>query len=159
MSRLGRLFRRVASSVLEIDDTAVPYEQLEILNDFLSKHQFDLSSGNIEKLLRELKKKHLVDSISVIGKDGELVVSSEGNGNQEASLASSLLNYIDAEIATPESVLIKGNNSWFMLFPFNSKTYIIKAQASLSNIELKALAKELESFVSEKNKIALEEKA
>ena len=144
--KIGFLIRRIAGSILDMDDTTVPYEQLEILNDFLSKHQFDLNQADLNILMRELKREHMVDSISIIDTNGELVISSEGNGKKEASLASYLMGYIDSELATPESVLIKGNNSWFMVFPFNDQTYIIRAQASLSNTELKALARELESF-------------
>ncbi len=147
ISRIGMLFRMVAASILDMDDTTVPYEQLEMLNDFLSRHRFDLSGEDMNTLLAELKKKHLVDSITVVSSEGELVVSSEGNGHDEASSANMLLRFIDSELATPESVLIKGVGSWFMLFPFNGKTYIVRAPSSLSNIELKALAKEIESFM------------
>ena len=153
VSRVRLFFRAIASSILDMDDTTVPYEQLEILNDFLSRHQFDLKSHDLSKLMKELKKKHLVDSITVITKEGELVVSSEGNGHAEAQYANSLLSYIDNEHSTPESVLIKGSGNWFMVFPMNGKTYIIKSPASLSNIELKALAKEIEGFV-EKAQVA-----
>ncbi len=147
MTKLMGIFRGIASSILEIDDTTVPYEQLEILNDFLSKYHFNLNPGDMNRLLSELKRKHLVDSITVMNNDGELVVSSEGNGNMDVLSASSLLKHIDTDLASPESVLIKGSNGWFMLFPFNERTYVVKAQSSLSNIELKALAAELESFV------------
>lgn len=149
MARFGNFFRKIAGSILEIDDTAVPYEQLEILNDFLAKHHFKLDKKDINKLLKGLKRKHLVDSITIMNKGGQLVVSSEGNGQREVGLANHLLNYIDTEMASPESVLIKGNNNWFMLFPFEERTYLVKAQSSLTTIELKALAKELEEFLRE----------
>jgi hypothetical protein len=144
---ISGILRAIASSILEMDDTAVPYEQLEILNDFLSKHHFNLRAKDADRLLRELKKKHLVDSISVVSKGGEVVVSSEGNGDNTGGVASQLLSYVGSELTIPESILIKGNSGWFMLFPFNGKTYLVKAQASLSTIELKALAAELESLV------------
>jgi hypothetical protein len=158
MAGLGRVFRAIASSVLEMDDTVVPYQQLEILNDFLAKQQFTLNASNVGKLLKGLKRKHLVDSITVLSSAGQMVVSSEGNGNT-ASAVPSLLSYIDSELATPKSVLIQGCNGWFMLFPFNGKTYVVKAQAALSNIELKALAKELESFVSKNGRVKTPGKA
>jgi len=148
-SKLKRGVRHVAGSILEMDDTCIPYEQLEILNDFLSKYQFNLSTSDMNRLLKELKRKHLVDSILVMDKSGELVVSSEGNGNAEAASAATLLKFIDSELATPESVLIKGSRGWFMVFPFQGKAYVVKAQASMSNVELKALAKEIGHFASE----------
>ena len=144
----GGLFRTVASRILDIDDTSVPYEQLEILNDFLSKHQFNVSGKDSSRLLNVLKKKHMVDSITVVNHDGGLVVSSEGNGVSEGQLAKTLLSYVDSEFSTPESLLIKGANNWFMVFPFNEKTFVVKAPSSLSNVELRALAKEVESVVS-----------
>ncbi len=145
--RIGGLLRAIASGILEIDDTAVPYEQLEILNDFLAKHRFSFEGKEGAKLLTELKRKHMVDSITVIGQSGELVVSSEGNGRSEGTLATSLLRQIDSELATPETLMIKGLGSWFMVFPFNEKTYIVRAPSSLSSIELRALAKDMESVV------------
>lgn len=145
--RIGGLLRFIASGILEIDDTVVPYEQLEILNDFLSKHRFSFDGKGGAKLLSELKRKHMVDSITVIGQSGDLVVSSEGNGHSEGTLAASLLRQIDSELATPETLMIKGLGSWFMVFPFNEKTYIIRAPASLSGVELKALANDMESKV------------
>jgi hypothetical protein len=145
--RVGGLLRAIASGILEIDDTAVPYEQLEILNDFLSKHRFSFDGKAGANLLAELKRKHMVDSITVIGQSGDLVVSSEGNGHSEGAFAASLLRQIDSELATPETLMIKGIGSWFMVFPFNEKTYIIRAPASLSSIELKALANDMELAV------------
>jgi hypothetical protein len=49
-----------------------------------------------------------------------------------------------------ETVLIKNNNDWSMLFAFGGKIYVIKAPASLSTIELKAISKEIEKFLEKK---------
>ena len=148
---IGNFLSRFAARVLDVDDTVVPKEQIDTLRDFLSRHQFDLSSRKIEKLLNTLKQKHLVDSITVIKQDGDLVISSEGNGVGDAATGAHLLKQISTQVEKPESIMIKLGNQWLMLLPFEDKIYMIKASASLSNIELKALAKEVEHFLNKRS--------
>jgi hypothetical protein len=105
-----------------------------------------------------LKRKHLVDSFLVTNLDGSIVVSTEGDGHTEGIMGTAMLSYIKSEMPDSESVLIKRQGHWFMLFPLNKKVFIVKAGSELSNIELKALAFELDGLMqvnkqAEKKKI------
>jgi len=137
--------KNFARGVLD-DDTASPIVQIEFLKDFLSKHKY-VYSQNFEENLSILKRKHLVDSFLVTNLDGSIIVSSEGNGHTEGIMGTAMLSYIKSELPDSESVLIKRNDNWFMLFPLNKKVFIVKAGSELSNLELRALSIELESLL------------
>ena len=134
-----------AGKVLD-DDTHRPTSQIEFLKDFLSKHNY-VYSQDFEENLVILKRKHLVDSFLVTNMDGSIVVSSEGNGHSEGIIGTAMLSYIKSELPDSESVLIKREGHWFMLFPSNKKVFIVKAGSELSNIELRALAMELDGLM------------
>jgi len=140
-----RVLRKFALHVLD-DGTRRPSSQLDFFKDFLSKHKY-VFTQDFEENLKVLKRKHLVDSFLVTNLDGSIVVSSEGNGHTEGIMGTAMLSYIKSELPDSESVLIKRNDCWFMLFPLNKKVFIVKAGAELSNIELRALAFELDGLV------------
>ena len=146
MSVFSKAVARIASLVLDLDDTQQPAEQIAALNDFLSRHKFEIKTSDIDEFLGMLKKKHFVDSIT-ISKFGELVASSEGNGVSDSFTSTALLEFITKQIAKPETVLLKLPSGWFMLFPLNESIYIVKAGTNLSTIELRALSKEIEKFI------------
>lgn len=141
-----KILKNFARGILD-DDTSRPIVQIEFLKDFLSKHKY-VYSQNFEDNLVILKKKHLVDSFLVTNLDGSIVVSSEGNGHTDGIMGTAMLSYIKSELPDSESVLIKRNNGWFMLFSLNKKVFIVKAGSELSNIELKVLSIELESLLN-----------
>jgi hypothetical protein len=58
-----------------------------------------------------------------------------------------MLSYIKSELPDSESVLIKREGSWLMLFPLNKRVFIVKAGSELTNIELRALAFELDGLM------------
>ena len=140
-----RVLRRFASRILD-DDNKKPHAQLEFLKDFLSKHRY-VFSEDFEENLEILKRKHLVDSFLVTNLDGSIVVSSEGNGHIDGIMGTAMLSYIKSELPDSESVLIKRQGHWFMLFPLNKKVFIVKAGAELTNVELRALAFELDGLL------------
>jgi hypothetical protein len=134
-----------AGKVLD-DRTTRPLAQIEFLKDFLSRHKY-VYSADFEDNLVVLKRKHLVDSFLVTNMDGSIVVSSESNGHSDAILGTAMLSYIKSELPDSESVLIKRDGFWFMLFPLNKKVFIVQAGSELSNLELKALAFELDGLM------------
>jgi hypothetical protein len=140
--------RSFAHSVLDIDDTSKPQAQVDFLHDFLSKHKY-VFSNDFEENLSILKKKHLVDSFLVTSMDGSVIVSSDGNGVNEGLIGTAMFSYIKGEMPSSEAVLIKKEDGWFMIVPYNKKIFIIKAGSELSNIELKALALDLSSLLHE----------
>ena len=151
-----RILRKFALRVLD-DDTSKPVSQIEFLRDFLSKHKY-VYSQDFEENLEILKRKHLVDSFLVTNLDGSVVVSSEGNGHTDGIMGTAMLSYIKSELPDSESVLIKRNKHWFMLFPLEKKVFIVKAGSELSNIELRALAFELNSLLEANRGAGLEKK-
>jgi len=137
--------KKIAYKILDVDDTVKPEAHLKLFEDYLHKFDFDTNTNDIMKLLEVLKKKHLVDEIIVTTLNGSSIASTNGNGVSEAVAGAALYNYIKSEIPKSDSILIK-SDGWYMLFPLNNKLYIVKASASLTNVELQALAKELNTL-------------
>jgi len=148
---ISRALRNLVNLVLDLDTTEVPQEQINALNDILARHRFNANAKSLEELVHILKKKHLVDEICVTQKNGSLLVSTSSNGVSQAITASALFNYIQAELPKSEVILIK-NHDWNMLFSFGGKIYVVKAPASLTTIELKAISKEIENFLEKKTR-------
>ncbi len=143
--------RGFVSKVLDTDGTSRPDSQVEFLQDFLSKHKY-IFSKDFEQNLVILKKKHLVDSFLVTNLDGSVIVSTEGNGINEGLVGTAMFSYIKSEMPSSEAVMIKREDGWFFLFPFGKKIFLVKAGSELTNIELKALAIDLGSFLEEGKK-------
>jgi hypothetical protein len=145
-----KILRTFAGRILDIKTTG-HLEQIEFLESFLPRHKYKFSQ-NFEENLHILKRKHMVDSFLIADTDGSIMVSSEGNGHEEGMIGTSLLSFIKNELPDSEAVLIKRNESWFMLMPSNGKIIVVKAGSELSSIELRALSKELWGMlVSKKN--------
>jgi hypothetical protein len=117
----------------------------------LSRHRYDFSE-DFEENLMTLKRKHMVDSFVVTNTDGSVIVSSEGNGQMEGIIGTAMYSYIKSELPGSEAVLVKKDDGWFMILSVDKKIYIVKAGSELSNIELKALANELQSFIPKNSK-------
>lgn len=141
------LVKSLTRRVLDVEDEFVPRDQMHLLNNFLSRHRFDLNSNSVQDLVQNMKKKHLVDSICIVSPNGSIVISTDGNDFSEAIIGSAMFNYVKTELPNSDTILVKDKDSWFMLFPFNQKIYIIRAASDLTTIELRALAKEIESFL------------
>jgi uncharacterized protein YeeX (DUF496 family) len=142
-----RLVHSVTKRVLDVEDNRTPQEQMKLLNNFLSRHKFELNTNSIQDLVQSMKKKHLVDSICICSPNGSIVISTDENDFSEAIIGSAMFNYIRTELPESETILVKDKENWFMIFPFNGKIYIIRAASDLTRIELQILAKEIESFL------------
>ena len=140
--------KHFAYKILDIDDTQKPQVQVDFLQDFLSKHKY-VFSNDFEENLLILKRKHLVDAFLVTNMDGTVVVSSEGNGVNEGLIGAAMFSYIKGELPSSEVLMIKKDDGWFMILPHNKKIFIVKAGSELASIELKALAVDLSSFMTE----------
>jgi hypothetical protein len=151
----GKLFNKLSFRHFG-DTTSKPQAQVDFLKDFLSKHNY-IFSNDFQENLEILKKKHLVDSFIVTNFDGSVIVSSNVDSNTNGIIGTAMLSYIKSELPDSDTVLIKRNNNWFMLFTIEEKVFIVEAGSELSNIELKALAIEL-SVLLDENKISLKEK-
>ncbi|MDO8538385.1 MAG: hypothetical protein Q7S21_05865 [archaeon] len=149
-----KFFKKLSSRILGIEDnTKLAFDQVNALADMFSHLNFDIETDDLKELVKLLKKKHLVDSIVVTKRNGSVIASTNGNALKEAITGTALYNYISSEIPKSQSVLIKSSDDWYMLFPFKEKMYIVRAGSNLSNIELKALAKEIEEFIDRRQEI------
>ncbi|MDO8624899.1 MAG: hypothetical protein Q7R47_02360, partial [Candidatus Diapherotrites archaeon] len=127
-------------------------EHLVALNDLLSKQSFNTIPSDLRELVSELRKKHVVDSISISQPNGSLLASSDQNGASEVITASALFNYVQSEVPKSEVVLIKGQNVWNMLFKFNGKIFTVKAPMHLTTVELRRISDEVEAFLEKAQK-------
>lgn len=143
---LGSTARRFAERILSLDDTHVPKEQVKFIQQLFSKRLQDSQTKDLNKMLRFMKKKHLVDNIIVSKLDGSLIASTTGDGSHEALVGTALFNYVRSELPNSRVVLIK-QEGWNMLFHYNDRIYIVKADSHLTNVELRALAREIEAFM------------
>ena len=148
-SLVGSFARRVAGLVLDIDDTAVPTEQLRLLQDYTTRHRLAETPQELREMVSFLKKKHAVDALIVAYRNGSMLVSSEEDMDTEALTGTALFNYVRAEIPQSDAILVRAKD-WYMLFPFNEKVYILKAGSNLSTIEMHAIAREMEAFLKKK---------
>jgi len=147
ISRIKTIARGVAGTILDLDDTSLPKEQFELISAYPAKFKFDTSVRELEELLKIMRKKHLVDSLTVVEKDGSILASSNGTSFSEGVKASALLNYINSEMPQSSAIMIKAG-SWYMLYPYAGRIYIIRAHSNLTTVEMKILAKEIELFFS-----------
>jgi len=139
--------KSLATKLLGLDKTEIPKTQLSAISEILSKHNFNTNTTDLKKLLKLLKKKHLVDQICVASRNGSVIASTaNGNGLKDAIIGTAMLNYIKSEIPKSETVLIK-SDEWYMLMPYKNKVFIVRAPASLSTVEFNALAKEVENKI------------
>lgn len=145
-SKAKTVLRNVAGKLLDVDDSMAALAQLSVMEDYLAKHKFNTDVFQVTELVKVLKQKHLVDSICVSTSTGTTIATTNGSEVSEAVVGTALFNYISSEIPKSEAVLIK-TKDWYMLLPFKGKIYIVKAAASLSTVELKAIAKEVEAFL------------
>ena len=146
MSGLG-LFTRFAARVLDFDHTALPEQQFAMIQDMLASRSFEVKGREAQELLNCLKRKHLVNSITVRRMKDQMVLSSSGNGNAESKHGTELIDFASKAFAGTDLVSMRSGNDWVMLMPWQESLYIVKANSSLSGIELKALAKEIESVL------------
>lgn len=146
-SKVKSLVHNITKKVLDVDDQRVPRDQMHLLKNFLSRHRFELNTSSLQELMQSMKKKHLVDSICICSPNGSIVISTDENDFSEAIIGSSMFNYVKTELPESETILVKEKERWFMVFPYQEKVYIIRATSDLTTIELKVLAKEIESFL------------
>ena len=149
MSTLG-FFTRFAAKILDFDHTALPEQQFAMIQDMLASKSFEIKGREAQDLLNCLKRKHLVNSITVRRLNEGLVISSSGNGNTESQNGTDLMNFAAKNFSGTDLVTMRSDKEWIMLMPWQNSLYIVKANSSISGIELKALAKEIESILRRK---------
>ena len=144
-----RLLLRVAEKILDVDDTSEPKAHIKFLEDYSNKSSFDLDTDDAIKFLKGLRRKHLVDEIVVSSLNGSAIASTNGDSVSQAITGAALFNYVKSELPRSEVIMVR-SNGWHMIFMMNKKLYIVKAASDLAPVELRALAKEIDKFLSQK---------
>ena len=144
-----RMLKRFAEKVLDIDDTAQPTAHIRFFEDYLGKFHFDTNTEDVKEFLGTLKRKHLVDEIVVSSLNGSAIASTNGSAVSQAVTGAALFNYVRSEIPKSETIIIRANGTgnWHMIFQMNKKLFMVRASSDLSTLELKALAREIDSFL------------
>lgn len=150
MPSLSYLFARFAVKVLDFDHTSLPEHQFAIIHDMLASQTIAIEGKEAKDLLNCLKKKHLVNSITVRRFKSGNVYSSSGNGMQESLNASNIMEFVNKNFSSADIVTMRTEKEWIMLMPIQNSLYIVKANSSLSTIELKIIAKEIEAVLKKR---------
>jgi hypothetical protein len=141
----------MALRLLALDDTDVPKEQFDFIRDCSQKMmRFEIQPDELKDLMKFVQAKHAVDSILVTNSNGSTIASSDGHSIKQALNRTALFNYISSEMPHSETVMIKAEGLWHILFKFEEKIFIINAASSLSKPELKAIAGEVQGFLERK---------
>lgn len=141
---------RFAAKILAFDDTELPEQQFALIQDMLAGQSNEIKGRDAVELLASLKKKHLVNSITVRRIKDNLIFSSSGNGFDEGENASDIMNFVNRVFDGTDFFSMRTKKDWVMLFPYENNLYLIKANSSVSPVELKAIAKEIEKTLKRK---------
>ncbi len=142
---------RFAAKVLAVDSTSLPEQQLAMIQDVLVSQKDRVQGKEAKELLTCLKRKHLVNSITLHRFKDRLVFSSSGNGMQESKRGTEVVDFVKRNFENTDIVTLRTGKEWIMLMPLQSSLYVVKANSTLSTVELRALAKEIESVFKKKH--------
>ena len=138
---INKLFYKVSSKLLNLDDL----DSRKELNCLLEYKAINLNSKDLNDFLQKLREKHLVNQIIVTDLDG-VVIGSTDNDLKEGFKSAAMYNYINSEIKDLSIILIE-SNGWQIIFKNNKKVYFLKANDSLTRIEVQALVDDLENYL------------
>lgn len=147
MLGLGSFFTRFAAKVLDFDHTSLPEQQFAMIQDMIANEIVQVKGNDTQELLSCLKRKHLVNSITVRRLKDGIVFSSSGNGQAESKNASQIVDFVNKTFSSTDIVTMRTEKEWVMLLPLNGSIFVVKANSALSWIELRALAREIEALL------------
>jgi hypothetical protein len=139
--QLTKFFTKFSSKILNLEDNILPSE----LNTLAEYKSINLSSKDIDDFLYKLKSKHIVNHIIVTDLDG-IVIGSTEKDLKEGFKSAAMYNYINSEIRDLSIILIE-SKGWQIIFKYNKKIYFIKANDSLSKLEVQAIVDDLEKHL------------
>jgi hypothetical protein len=143
-------FTRFAAKVLDFDHTSLPEQQFAMIQDVLANEMVEVKGKDLQELLSCLKRKHIVNSITVRRVNDGIVFSSNGNGQAESMNASQIVAFVNKTFSSADIVTMRTEKEWVMLMPFNGSIFVVKANSALSGIELRALARETNALLKKR---------
>jgi len=136
-----KMLTKFSNRVLNIEDQS----DIASLSSLMEYRRINLSSKDLDDFLMKLKRKHLVNHIIVTNTNG-IVIGSTEKDLKEGFKSAAMYNYINSEFNNLSIILIE-SKGWQIIFKFNDKVYFIKANDSLSKIEVQALINDLENYL------------
>jgi hypothetical protein len=137
----SKLLTKISKKVLNIDDLRTPKE----LESLLEYKPINLCSKDLDDFLLKLRGKHLVNHIIITDMNGIVIASTEKD-LREGFKSAAMYNYINTEIKELSIILIE-SKGWNIIFKYIDKVYFIKANDSLSRIEVLAIVNDLENYL------------
>jgi hypothetical protein len=141
MYAITKMLTKLSNRVLNIEDAS----DTASLSPLLEYRKVNLSSRNLDDFLLKLRQKHLVNHIVVTDTTG-IVIGSTEKDLKEGFKSAAMYNYINSEFNNLSIILIE-SKGWQIIFKINDKVYFIKANDSLSRIEVQALVNDLENYL------------
>jgi hypothetical protein len=141
MQAITKLLTKFSNRVLNIEDTS----NTTNLSSLMEYKKVNLSSKDLDDFLLKLRQKHLVNHIVVTDVNG-IVIGSTEKDLKEGFKSAAMYNYINSEFNNLSIILIE-SKGWQIIFKLNDKVYFIKANDSLSRIEVQALVNDLENYL------------
>jgi len=138
---ISKLLTKVSTKIFD-EDTG---EETNI-SEMLRYKKIDLCSKDLDEYLSKLRKKHLVNDIVVTDIDG-LVIGTTSKNLKDGFRSAAMYNYINSETKNLSIILIEADG-WQIIFKFEKKVYFLRANDSLSRIEVMAIVKDIENYLN-----------
>jgi hypothetical protein len=100
---------------------------------------------DLTDFLMKLRVKHLINDIIITEMDGTIVASTSRD-LKDGFKSAAMYNYINSELERLSIILIE-SNGWQIIFKDKNRIYFIKANDSLSKIEVTTMIDEIENFL------------
>lgn len=138
---MTKILTKLSTKILNVDEETYARE----LSSMMTFKEIDLSSKDIDDFLNKLKDKHVINDIIVTDVNG-IVIGSTNKNLKEGFKSAAMYNYINTEIDNLSIILIEAKG-WQIIFKYKQKVYFLKANDSLSKIEVLAIVSEIENFL------------
>jgi hypothetical protein len=138
---MSKILTKISQKMLSVEDNSYARE----LSSMMNYKQIDLSSKDIDEFLNKLKDKHVINDIIITDLNG-IVIGSTNKNLKEGFKSAAMYNYINTEINNLSIILIEAKG-WQIIFRDKQKVYFLKANDSLTKIEVLAVVSEIEHFL------------
>lgn len=140
-SAISKLVTKISAKVLNVED----YNSENCLSALLEYKPIFIHSVDLTDFLMKLRVKHLINDIIITEMDGTIVASTSRD-LKDGFKSAAMYNYINSELDRLSIILIE-SNGWQIIFKDKNRIYFIKANDSLSKIEVTTMIDEIENFL------------
>jgi hypothetical protein len=140
-SAISKLATKISAKVLNLED----YNSENCLSALLEYKPIFIHSVDLTDFLMKLRVKHLINDIIITEMDGTIIASTSRD-LKDGFKSAAMYNYINSELERLSIILIE-SNGWQIIFKDKNKIYFIKANDSLSRIEVTTIIEEIENFL------------